>query len=103
MKAVLVLLMAGLLLGQQQPDREKPAHDEIVGVVVEYQPGKTLAIRTDDGDTRTFEIGTGGVTIDENVKVGTRVRVVMKDTEGQKTLEVKPEAGGGAEARPRQE
>jgi hypothetical protein len=95
MKWIVLFLAAALLLGQQQPEREKPVHDETVGVLTGYEPGETLSIRTDDGETRTFELASLGVTIDENVKVGTRVRVILKDTEGQRTLEVRREAGAG--------
>jgi hypothetical protein len=91
MKAILLLLLAGLLLGQQQPQRSEAVHDETVGVVTEYQPGKRLVIRTDDGQTRAFELAARGVTIHEGVGVGTRVRVIAKEAEGQRTLEVRPE------------
>jgi hypothetical protein len=61
------------------------------GQVTKYEAGKTLEIRMQDGQTRTFNLSDfQNATIDPNVRVGSEVKVSEMTRDGQKTLMVEP-------------
>jgi hypothetical protein len=69
-------------------------HEELTGTVTRFSAGKTLAIQTTDGDTRTFDLDEKGtkVTMSQNIKEGARVQVTVHRSGDQTTINVAPQS-----------
>jgi hypothetical protein len=60
-------------------------HQEFVGVVTDYTPGKSLKIKAADGETHSFDLNERGsmVKVESGVKVGAKVAVMVHQEKDQ--------------------
>jgi hypothetical protein len=79
---------------QRSPQQmQSSQQEEVTGTVTFYAPGKRLEIQTEQGQTKSFDLGSKDVTarVESSVAVGTKVRVAQTiGANGKKLIEVSP-------------
>jgi hypothetical protein len=65
-------------------------HEEYIGTVTRFSPGKSLAIETASGDNQSFDLDETGTALSmpKNLKEGAKVHVTIHRSGNQKTITV---------------
>jgi hypothetical protein len=84
---------ASRLPGDGKMDAINTEHNEYVGVVTDFDPGKSLTIEAVNGEKHSFDLDERGsaVTVPASVKKGSKVKVTVDKSEDKpQTVTVSP-------------
>jgi hypothetical protein len=73
----------------------KTEHDEYVGVVTKFTPGKALTIKAADGESHSFDLNDrkAQTSVEPGIGKGSKVRVtVQKGDNGEQQVKVTPQS-----------